>query len=196
VNDLFPPWQRFEQLLRSGHTARTLGFTGSDGDVSRFLARHRLASSFRGATFDEYSERTSAAYSALLKLFLTWGAFESFCRITGRTKSGGGLDHTKLRVLLTGRDRPELELGDRRMVQLRRVLGEYTTHQKLRDRLESDTCSPYDIAQALRHTFAHGPLTAHGSKSPAAVRDGANRLADWLLEVMAEEFAMLLNSNT
>lgn len=76
-------YARFCELARSGHRAQAMRFDCSNGDVSRFAARFRVARSFSGISLDGYSDETVHGYDALFRVFLAWSAFERFLGILG-----------------------------------------------------------------------------------------------------------------
>lgn len=185
-------WKTFQSQLAAHHTARDLGFPCKDGDVSRFLARYRLADSFRGVTLDRYAAGTVAAYSSLLRLFLAWSAFEQFAVVIGlRTRAT--LEHDRIDALLARHPSPRATVALR---STGRTFLEYMTtfvdSPSLKARIlgrNQDPPSAGSVARGLRHTFAHGPLTVHGGgKRPKRLSALANALADWLLDVMRVEF--------
>jgi len=187
-------WLRFEALLAEGQTARDIGFHSIDGDVSRFLARYKVGWAFRGVELSGFTPTTTHTYSALLRLFLVWSAFESYCKVAGLTKSGGGLSHDRVRTFVETTSTLALPPEGADCRALREFLFEQTTNSTLRKRLLVDSeWHPYDLCQALRHSFVHGPLTAHaGGTKPAGLRADAEILSSWLLSLMAEGFAGIL----
>jgi hypothetical protein len=69
-------YQKLRRYIKSGGTSRTLGFAGSNEDLFRFCNRFRLAKAFARIDAKGYNPTTLSAYSALLKVFLVFSAFE------------------------------------------------------------------------------------------------------------------------
>ncbi len=183
-------WTTFEKHISAGRSARDMGFHGKDGDVSRFLARYRLAAAFRRGCFVGYSAATAAAYSSLLRLFLVWSAFEQFASVSG-LKDGDKLKHDEIDVLFEWHRTDEL--GEATAWRGSKLFMEFlaglTTSSKLAGQLRKSP-SPRAVCLALRHAFAHGPLTVNaGPRQPRKLAAAADILALWLLRIMRDEFS-------
>ena len=182
-------WKLFEGRLRAGISAKQMGFVTSDGDVSRFLARYRLAAAFERASFRGYPAPTSRAYSSLLRLFLAWSAFEQLALAIG-LKTGGDLHHGDIDEFFE-RHRPPLArmTSPEITLPLRQVLAKHLTSAKLINNVTTSP-SPRSMCLAFRNAFVHGPLTVHaGSRKPKVLAQAADDWADWLLKVAADEFS-------
>jgi hypothetical protein len=196
-----PTWNAFERQLESGRTARQMGFAGKDGDVSRFLARHRVAACYRSSNFDGIAPRTARAYSSLIRLFLAWSAFEQLALATG-LKPNRRLDYRRIDHLFEGQSsagvgtdvlppamRPALAF-------LARVLDDEGLKTSL---IHASSGKPgltrRQLVVALRHAFAHGLLTAHfGGVRPTTLAKACDALSEWLLETQVRYFASVVGT--
>jgi hypothetical protein len=164
------------------------GFIADTGDVNRFAARFRAATSFRGVTLEGYSAATASGYSALCRVLFVWSAFESFlhiCRLDQRT-AGPLLDeHGALDTIATIRRADDGDIFYRFIYD--RVNA---THQRELDNFFRD--DPFNtayLASAIRHIFAHGWLTPNANQVPPdAVTTVCNSLCNFLIQVMDQEF--------
>ena len=189
----FTRWSEMQQAYQTGlaesGNAGSLGFHGSDGDVSRFIARYRLAESFEEARFVGYGEDTGVAYSDMLGFFLTWGAFEAYCRVMGMTKPNASvLDHSAIQPVFKTH---ELKgpLGPKARERLVEFLAKHVSDRRLATELKEATgeSEVYAICRAMRHLFVHGTLTVHaGGTTPSTVSRASKGLREFLLEVMSE----------
>lgn len=186
----------FQRYIRAGGNATDFGFTGRLGDVSRFMARYRLAISYQGVRLHGYSKDTSAAYSSLLHLFLAWSAFEQYGVITGLSKKGT-LHHEDVdRIFWDAGIGSELtDLLDSKPVReffafVATTLDSKKLVESLAKYVAGGPVQPRVLLTALRHSFAHGPLTANaGPRAPRKVAAAATALATWVLNFMQCDFA-------
>jgi hypothetical protein len=80
-----PRWAECEAQLAKGATPSAFGFSGTVGDLRRFARRYRFAKALKSVSLDTYHESTENGYTALLRVFLMWGAFEQYLRLLGIT---------------------------------------------------------------------------------------------------------------
>lgn len=189
----------FEKRLREGGRARDFGFLGSDGDVSRFMARFRLAASYRGLRLHGYSKLTRDTYSALLHLFLAWSAFEQYAAVVG-LKKARNLNHEAIDTLFARHGfSGERLAGSQQLRQFFAYVAAFVDNKSLNAHISQYVASgepePRVLCLALRHAFAHGPLTANaGPRKPRHVTAAARLLAGWLLDVMRSDFSDRIES--
>lgn len=185
----FPPgWESFDRHV--GHVgARWLGFAVDGGEVNRFAARYRAAKCFNHADFDYLSALTRDGYSTLIRLLLTYSAFEHFLRCLGTD-----LRHTS--TLLTEDER------DRALDRLRGLNGSLEFFMAVRSHLDQrnytrqfddfiagNTCNLFYLAGGVRHAFAHGQLTASPATCPPeSVATCSRFLVSVLARIMDREF--------
>lgn len=154
----------FSRLLRSGHSAESLGFSANAGDVSRFLARFRLAAEYQGAVFSSYSPLTERGYSALIGLFLAWSSFEQFAKIIGLLKNQR-VDGNAVDIIFA---ESGVGIEDRRRTSIGPVLGHLAAlispgslQRQLIAASQGASLKPRHLVKGLRNAFTHGSLTAH-----------------------------------
>lgn len=185
----YPPgWEIFEHYLP--HVgARSFDFVTNAGEVNRFAARYRAARCFNHADFDYLSAPTRDGYSTLIRLLLTYSAFEHFLRCIGTE-----LRHTS--TLLTEDER------DRSLDRLRGLNGNLEFFTAVRSHLDQrnyarqfddyiagNTCNLFYLAGGVRHAFAHGQLTASPvSCPPESVATCSRFLLNLLVRIMDREF--------
>jgi hypothetical protein len=200
TRDITPAWRRFEKQLAQGRSARDLGFHAKDGDVSRYLARFRIAGSYRSALFDDVSKPTADAYSALIGLLLAWSAFEQLARICGFIR-GNNLDYAKIDGLFAEYSASLVNDDWAAVRPAYAFLATFTTAAALSSALQGASggapLRPRQLIVALRNAFAHGQLTAHfGGAAPRAVAKACRSLSAHLLTVQASHFASVVLERT
>ena len=178
----------FRDLVKSGHQAHSMGFCGSNGDVSRFAARFRVAKSFKGITLAGYSSETTRGYDALFRVFLVWSAFERFMALLGAKQD-----------TIMPRLRPYAPERNLRFIRKQDHAGRFLSFllQYVGSKLKKDLTAIQTggsnnitfVAAAARHIFAHGHLSAHANGAdPDAVDAICTTLFDFHLAVMDKEF--------
>jgi len=166
-----------------------MGFSAGDGQVSRFLARYRLAAEYRTAVFHRYNERTARSYSALIGLFLAYSAFEQ-CAVVGGLAPNGHLSAERVDSLFSANGVLEGATAHRSLRPACAILATLVTRSSLRTALEAAAeggpLVPRQLMSALRHTFAHGMLSANiGDLSPVGLARSYQHIRDELLRIQA-----------
>ena len=184
-------WGRWSELAREGHVPSAAGFDASalPGDLNRFRSRYRMAHAFQGVQLEGFGEETKAGYNALLRLFLTWSAFELFMRVTGATN--GDLDallkpyNPEAAVAAVRR----LDPSDRYFTMIRRHVNKHIGAE-LDKYLAGQPISVIWLIRSLRQIFAHGTLTPNADKvKPWMVQQICDVCCGLLFRVMDEEFS-------
>ena len=185
----------FQELRRSGHDPRAMGFAVRDGDINRFANRMRLARSFRGIQLDGYTDDTALGYNALFQMLLTHSALECFLKLNGLNSVGQLEDMLKPykpeQVIETF---IEKDRGGRLFTFLHKRIEE-----RLKPKLEAcrngtSTNVGY-ISASIRHIFAHGHLTANANRiNPRNVYTICKVTSDFLLDFMEREFAKKIDT--
>ena len=197
ITDHYPAaWQRLQSELNNGRTKLDFRFSGRTRDLTRFANRYRVARSFRCVSLEGYSLNTVGGYSGLIRLFLTWSAFEQFCRITG-LKKGNRLRYKGVDQLLktyNADDVMERVRGYDKTNSFCDFLIEVTISPglktSLRDFRNGNSTSPRILAEAVRHSFSHGELTPHAKgKKPQSIKKISDDLSEFFLAVMNSEFS-------
>jgi hypothetical protein len=157
-------------------------------DWAVFAARYRAASSYTGAHFSCFSDKTAKGYSEGIRLLLTYSAFEAACIASGHKPhdcpvlGDDGL-RKKARVLLqkSFKKTPESEFP------LRHALRSQKLSERVDAFLEGKDNDLLPIASALRHLFAHGIWTPHGAAALSKTTRDALHLLSQSLLVAADE---------
>jgi hypothetical protein len=153
-----PDWRTFDRFAVVPGPCY-MGFTGTAAAPNRFAARFWAAESFTGVAFDELTKSTSDGYGALVRLALTYSAFEHLLRCIG----------TELRqsnVLLVADERDKVLAKLCSLLGCDEFFGAIRQHLAPRYQRHVDTfraglpCSRLYLAAAIRHAFAHGQLAA------------------------------------
>lgn len=169
------------------------GFDGYEfpceiGDVNRFGARFRVAVSFKEIVLEGYGSETADGYSALCKVFLAWSAFEAFMKVFDiDQKSAETVINSYSATTVVSKIRTLDENDSFYKFIYERV---NKTHQKQLDEyFTSNPCNALYLASAIRHLFAHGPLTPNASKvRPSIVCEICQLLYEFLIHVMDSDF--------
>ena len=156
-------------------------------ELTRFVFRYRLAKSFEGMSAKGIG-RTLEGYNAVVKLFLTYTAYEQLLRASGGLNVVGILSidrNTIIDARLAERLRKNCKLID--------FLVEHSTDGTLLSKLISFRKNSNNdvvcVAYAIRNIFAHGELTATAiGTSLKSERETLYDLADVLLNYCNENF--------
>ena len=189
--------EKFRRLNKAGKTGLDLGFVLPNDDTFRFCQRYRVAKSFESVVLSGYSAATSAGYSALFQILLTWSAFERFLKISGRTQNRCG----PLLAPYDPEDRVEsiraIDVGGNFYLFLAGQVDNKAHHEQLAKYLREEPFNITYLASAVRHIFAHGSLTAHANHTkPARIKQISKILCDFLLKVMDAEFTKHVDKAT
>lgn len=156
-------------------------------ELTRFVFRYRLAKSFEGMSAEGIG-RTLEGYNAVVKLFLTYTAYEQLLRASVGLNVFGmfSIDrNTIFDARLADRLRKNGKLID--------FLVEHSTDGTLLSKLISFRKNSNNdvvcVAYAIRNIFAHGELTATAiGTSLKSERETLYDLADVLLNYCNENF--------
>lgn len=175
-------------------TAQAMGFQGSKADVNRFAARYRAARSFRRVEFDGLTNDTSEGYSALCHFLLTYSAFEYF-------RISIGIEQRNTLTLLEGDESDRILAhvrglnGARDLFAFVRRFADPPYQRQIDAYLAGRTCNPMYLAGAIRHTFAHGILTATPATVPSqTVATVSKFLSRVLFRVMDRHFVRRMDA--
>jgi hypothetical protein len=155
--------------------------------LARFVYRYRLAKSFTGIIAKDIG-RTIKGYNAILKVFLTYTAYEQLLKASNGLSVYGLDGIAKNRIV-------DIELAERlrKNKQLIDFLVEYSTDSVLIGQLVAFRKNANNdivcVAYAVRNVFAHGELTA--TPIGIALKDERTTLldlADFLLNYCDDIF--------
>ena len=194
--DISPAWRLFQARLRGGESARKMGFSAKDGDVSRFLARFRAANCYRGSQFESVASPTANAYSALLGLFLAWSSFEQLARVSGLA-DGEKLNWKSIDQLFAEHS-SSLVSGSWQPVRPYYAVLAKLASGKLKATLSEAATSGSEVTArqlvtALRNAFVHGQLTPNlGGASPHRTTSACRVLTQHLLVIQKRQFSSIV----
>ena len=158
-----PKWSVYDQYV-TAYPASAFGFVDRK-KPNRFAARYRAAKCFKTIEFEYLNPTTVEGYSILCKTLLTYSAFEYFLLAAGiKPDEADKLLSSNQKARVAAKLR-ELD-GDNSFAKLLHTHTRNGTKKALGEHLTGQICNPLKIAAAIRHTFAHGILTA----SPTDVR--------------------------
>ena len=155
--------------------------------LTRFVYRYRLAKSFKEIIATDIG-RTIKGYNAILKVFLTYTAYEQLLKASNGLRVYGLDGIGKNRIV-------DIELAERlrKNKQLINFLIEYSTDSLLIGQLAAFRKNKNNdivcVAYAIRNVFAHGELTA--TPIGVALKDERTTLldlADFLLNYCDDTF--------
>ena len=182
-----PKWDVFDAHARHADP-QWFGLFSSTGDVNRFAARYRLAKSFKGIKLDGYSAGTEQGYAVLLKVCLTYSAFELFLPAIGTNQAALGALLAKYDSGAWIATIRAADIDDRfyRFIY-ERVNARH--QQELDNYFHNDPCNVTYLASAIRHIFLHGHLTPNANQaSQEAVVGVSKTLYEGLMKIMDTEF--------
>jgi len=191
-----PGWTACEAELAKYTSPAALGFVGSPGDLNRFRSRYRLAKSFSAIMLESYGPETTAGYSALFRVFLTWSAFEQLLEICGLNLAGMG---DSLGPYDPAAAEAEIRAIDGHSNFLQFVLErlDHTEHRaQVNSFLSGNPCNLLYLPAGIRHVFAHGKLTPHsGTDTAEPAKLVSDVLCGFLFRVMDGEFMRRLRDH-
>lgn len=191
-----PGWAVCNAALKKFTPPSAMGFVCAPGDLNRFWSRYRVAKSFREIVLDSYTAETTAGYSALFRVFLTWSAFEHFLTICGLNLPG-------MVPLLPPYDPTAAE------TRIRAIEGHADFLRFVLQRLDranhraqvqafpdGQPCNLLYLPAGIRHIFAHGKLTPNsGTGTTEPVRQIVEVLSELLFRIMDGEFTRRLRDH-
>lgn len=182
----------FQALLKNGHSSKNMGFQATNGHVTVFANRMRVARSFRGIQLDGYSPATTLGYNAFFQVFLTHSALECYAQLIGADPAYGLPIADAIQ-----RYAPEPVIQtllhndpDGRMCSfVSRKLKAKTLQKIIQACQRGESTNVAGLSAAIRHIFAHGELTAHANRvNPRRAHVICLAISDFLLDFMDREF--------
>lgn len=175
--------KQISEAIKKGELKAVLGHPNSmdekklQADFNRFSARYRLAKSFNGINLLRYDKLTMDTYSAIMRIFLAYNAFELFLKVM--PKKDLDKDNNLYLLLNESFKNKDSEIkkiankiiafGDENGIlsAIEDKLKEGITPANLK-RLQFFLSGKGDYykhvlisAEIIRHNFAHGHLTAN-----------------------------------
>lgn len=164
--------------------AKDIGFPGlrndGDGDLSRFIARWRLAANFTSVEINGFAAGALSGYAGIIKMVLAVNAAEQFARCQGIDV--GHIVHLESTLKIEGHDIKWTQA----MRRIFEMLETHLTGDSLRRRvsicLEKRSFDLWGFAFGVRHLFSHGILTAGANEAdPGAVGSLCSKTANIIL---------------
>ncbi len=163
AEDYYPAaWAVYNAARRAGHTADEFGIDGRE--LRRFVARYRLAKTFIGVHFDGVSKKTTATYGAILRLVLTYTAYEQLWQSDKPRPSETiyrkpcSSDLAADALAQIGKIKNQIDAFGYFLDLLDRKGSVWNAVKK---HIHGEIVSPVFLSAAIRHGFAHGGLTAY-----------------------------------
>jgi hypothetical protein len=192
-------WTRFESVHRKQSYITERGFSCDFAHLSRWAARFRLAKSFQGLDLgNEYtSTKTPIIYSAIVKIFLVYSAFELYCSAIGLNAS----DETLVKSIQDTQGQRDIILKIRNhdpQNHLFKFLLDHLTGRSLKNTMqkfiEGEYVNVSFLAKCVRHIFAHGFLAANSSGlSIESFAEISRIISIFLLDCMDNDFESKIN---
>lgn len=188
-----PHWDFFDSLAKS-HGAAHFGFVGKTGDVNRFAARYRAARSLMSIELQGFSDSIQAGYTSLVRLLLTWSAFEYLLLSIGVPKKSASslLSPEEHQAIIS-----ELRSfgGHGSLFNAVKVCVERRYRSEIEKFLGGQPCDALMLAAAIRHAFAHGHLAPSAGGTDADVTNKVCVvLSKYLFRLMDTEFSRRIES--
>jgi hypothetical protein len=172
-------------------SAKELGFPGikkdGDGDLTRFIARWRLAANFHSVGVSGFALRTVNGYAGILKLVLTVNAAEQFARARGKGKHPLKHLHDAVSAPL-----PIIpwSMSSRRLCEMLHLHLKPEMRDKIQNCLQEERIDVLAVAFGVRHLFVHGVLTAGANDAdPASIGTLCRKLSDVILNFLENQFS-------
>lgn len=156
-------WKVFCQWVRE-HGEDKLPVHVSLPELNRFSVRYRLANSFEGLVLHGYADETEAAYSALMKAFWAYSAFEQFDKAV---KAVPKIHRTERWAELATGPAAELRAAEEIVDFLAKQMDYQNTQKRVISFRDGETDNCLIVAAALRHAVAHGFMSVHPHGSSA-----------------------------
>ena len=166
-----------------------MGFVCQIADTNRFGARYRAAKCFRRVEFEGLTQDTADGYSALCHILLTYSAFEHLLKCIGVRK----VDTHQL-LSRDERDRVQSRVralnGQRELFSVLHSFVDKPHKAEIEKHTSGNRCNPFYLASSIRHSFAHGLLSATPVRAPQrSVATVSRYFTGMLAHVMDREFA-------
>ena len=181
-------------IKEAGDSIMPLCYKGTKFDFYRFANRYRMAARFQSIELEGFTDETTAGYSALTRVFLTWSVFERYAHLADAPPPYGNLLSLVPRMDLAKlADEIERHDADHRLFDF---LHEQSLEQNRHflDRYRGgDRRGVVFYAAAIRHIYVHGHLTAHPNRCNADdVVVICNALSDFIIELIRTDFGRRL----
>ena len=195
LDNNLPHWEKAQVIITKGETKEALGFVDVkkiDGTLTRANARYRLAKSFNGISLEDYSENSIEGYSALMRVFLVYSAYESYLKLitneSKKCKAGKAFLNTKKSRQISEKI---LELDkNKKFYKFVSSFSQKYVSEEIEKFYNKEDHNIVCLLSSIRHIFVHGSLTPHSNKiNPKTVQKICNLLSDFFLSQIAKDFS-------
>ena len=133
--------------------------------INRFVARYRLAKSFKSMEFEGYKDVTVSAYNTIFQLFLSYSALDILFKGIKKNKHIAKYKKTIYAIKVKDEDLANrLKKNEAFMKMLTdNILDETTKIELNRFCVDPTKINMMGIARGCRHLTAHGEMSAAGS---------------------------------
>jgi hypothetical protein len=187
----FSSFKDFQDLLSRGYVPKRIGFPKKveAGDINRLNTRIRIAREFDSIIIRGLGPETTLGYEAFFRVFLTHSALERFLDVFGYKLE---LIEAKLAPYA-----PEEVLSIIEKRDAKRKLYDFIARRLTTKKIAAGFADCYEgrckntsyISAAIRHTFAHGHLSAQANGiNPRNVHKICSALSSHLISFMDSEF--------
>jgi hypothetical protein len=199
-------WDKFTKAIKKKKAIEILNLANEDekellAKVNRFAARYRLAKSFDGVILNRYNEETVKAYSSIIKVFLSYTAFEIFLKIIKKNEqtllqesfSDIQLKKISNSIITLNNDKNILSSIKEKMPFKIKDSGNKTKLEVFLSKKGDYYKNILIVAEIIRHKFAHGILTANlnNSESKSTIKICEIITERILFKVMDDQFTKL-----
>lgn len=187
-------WKKFCQVTKNGSKPDRFGFVAPIDSINRFAARFRVATSLKLVRFDKITSETSAGYTGLMKVALSYSTLEVYASLIESDKQK--LRPRRVSIFERGRNDSIFRLARKLSTErgiLKTILQETNPviQQKLRGFDPDSIDSLYYLSEGIRHIFFHGLLTANSAGSkPKFVHDLGCALSTKILDGIDADFTL------
>jgi len=133
--------------------------------INRFVARYRLAKSFKKLEFEDYAGKTVNAYNIIFQIFLSFSAMDILFKGIEQNKKTIKFSKTIYSIKIEDESLQKKLKSNKAFITF---LIENSESDKLKNKLTNFLKMPSDknlisVARACRNLTAHGDLSAAGS---------------------------------
>lgn len=133
--------------------------------INRFVARYRLAKSFKGMEFEGYRDATVSAYNTIFQLFLSYSALDILFKGIKKNKHIAKYKKSIYSIKVKDADLANRLKKNTAFMEMliENILDETTKIELQRFCDEPERINMMGIARGCRHLTAHGEMSAAGS---------------------------------
>jgi hypothetical protein len=194
----FKSFKTFQELLKRGYVPKRIGFPKdiSAGDINRLNTRVRIARDFDSIVIKDLGKDSTLGYEAFFRVFLAHAALERFAKVIGYK------DVYKIPEDILEPHGAKEVFETIQKCDAKRKLYDFI-YERLEPKLQGNFAACYNgeckkttyISAAIRHTFAHGHLSAQANGiTPNNMSKICSALSIHLLEFMDHEFTIRIEA--